>query len=1203
MLFARKIYLILILVTVLQAVTNPVLAQMEFVENNGQWDRSVDFRGDFKTGSFFLEKTGFGVVMHHADDLKEVAEQAHGHSIEKGQEIKPVTLRSYVYKMAFEGASPNMVPVAEKPLSSYNNYFIGNDPSRWAGNCKIFQSITYKNVYPQIDVRYYSDAGKLKYDFIVHPGANLTKIKMKYDGPTAVFVKNKELIIQTPVGEVKELYPYSYQYSDGKRSEVDCQYIVSNKTVSFQVKNYDPSKTLIIDPSIIFSSFTGSAPDNWGYTATPGPDGSLFAGGIVFSPPVGTNYPVSPGAYQTVFGGGPTEDTFPGYDIAIFKFSPNGANRLYATYLGGNGNEQPHSMIVDQQGNLVVAGRSFSLNYPVTVPRIGPGGNYDIVITKFNAAGSALIGSVRIGGTGDDGVNIRPKYRGQVGAEGLRRNYGDDARSEVILDANNNIILASCTQSANFPVAGTALNTNGGFGGGTQDGVILKFSPNLSNYIFGSYFGGSGLDACFVTSINPLNGDLYVAGGTSSSDLPGDKTGTITPNFQGGLADGFVTQIKADGSGIIKTTYLGTNGIDIVYGLKFDKAGFPYVMGTTTGVWPVLNAAFSNPGSRQFIGKLRPNLSAYVYSTVFGSGSSLPNISPIAFLVDRCENVYVSGWGGGINVTQGYSTGTTNGLPAVNALPGLPAPDGQDFYFFVMERNAQQQLFGSHFGQNRGTGDHVDGGTSRFDDNGVIYQAICANCGDGNNPQIFFPTTPGVWAPTNGSTSCNQAVVKIEMNFAGVAAGVQASISGVVNDTTACVPFTVNFRDTLGKGRLYYWNFGDGSPVVTTTNTSTSYTYTIPGRYRVMLIAEDLNTCNQRDTSYITIRAGNNEAALRLRALKDTPCTSLTYTFFNESTSSFGNFGPNSFVWNYGDGTANDTAGFTPPRRHTFPAPGNYVITLTLLDTAFCNAPLFIRDTLRINPLVEASFRTAALGCAPFEASFENTSLAGTDFIWDFGDGFTSTAINPTHTYNSPGVYNVRLIAIDTTTCNKVDTSGFFTITVRPVPTARFDWAPNPPESNRPTRFTNLSTGATRYEWTFGDGDSSTEENPVHQYNETGSFTATLIAYNEANCSDTFSLTVRTLIFPLLDVPNAFTPGKFGVNGFISVQGFGIGRMDWRIYNRWGQLVFQTNNRKDSWDGTFKAKLQPMDVYTYTLDVEFTDGKKLRKTGDITLLR
>jgi gliding motility-associated-like protein len=115
------------------------------------------------------------------------------------------------------------------------------------------------------------------------------------------------------------------------------------------------------------------------------------------------------------------------------------------------------------------------------------------------------------------------------------------------------------------------------------------------------------------------------------------------------------------------------------------------------------------------------------------------------------------------------------------------------------------------------------------------------------------------------------------------------------------------------------------------------------------------------------------------------------------------------------------------------------------------------------------------------------------------------------------------------------------------------------------------------------------------------------MAYNDADCVDTFAADVPIIVRPLLDVPNAFTPGRFSGgsynNGIVKVEGFGIGKMIWKIYNRWGHMVFSTTSLRQGWDGTFKGELQAMDVYTYTLDVEFTDGKKLRKTGDITLLR
>jgi gliding motility-associated-like protein len=1185
---------------------------MEFVQNKGQWDNNVIYRGDFNTGSFFMENNGFTVLLHKPEDVQRLTAITHGHdetnspmNLKAGTSNVPFIFHSFAYKVKFIGAAAHATQVPDKMLPTHNNYYYGNDRSKWATDCKVFHAVTYQEIYPNIDIRYYSDAGKLKYDFIIKPGGKVSDIALRYDGPTGLSVIDKQLVIATPVGDVKEMYPYTYQSGEKMRSTVNCRYIVSKNVVTFKVDEYNKNETLVIDPSVIFSTFTGSVADNWGYTATPGPDGSFYAGGIAF----GAKYPVSPGAYQQTFGGGTNEGGFGGYDVAIFKFTPNGANRAYATYLGGAGNEQPHSMIVDPQGNLVVAGRTTTVDFPNNIPG-NAGTGYDIFVTKFNSTGTNLIGSVKMGGKGDDGVNIAPKYpQSTPAARSLRRNYGDDARSEVILDAANNIYLVSSTQGTissgsyinNFPIVGSVFQST--FGGGLQDGVVIKFNSSLSSVLFSSYLGGSEDDACFVASISPTNGDLYVAGATASNDLPGDKTGVLQPAFIGGTADGFVTQIKSDGSAIVKTTYQGTPNVDLVYGLKFDRAGFPYIMGTTTGNWTVVNARFSHVfgsnNAKQFISKLKPDLSAYVYSTVFGTNISVPNISPIAFLVDRCENVYVSGWGGGINVQQGYTSGTTNGLPSVNPLAGIPPPDGKDFYFFVLEKDANSQLFGSHFGQNGGLGDHVDGGTSRFDDNGVIYQAICANCSQG----AVFPTTPGSWATSNGSTNCNQASIKIEMNFAGVGAGVQASINKVVNDTTGCIPLLVDFADTLRKGKKFYWNFGDGSPDVITTTTTTSHTYINVGNYLVRLIAEDSSTCNIRDTAFVNIRAGNNRAIPDFISAKIAPCESLTMQYTNTSTATIGSFGPKTFIWDYGDGSRRDTAAFAPARLHTYAAPGTYIVKLILYDTSFCNSPDSLVKTVRLNPLVKAMFETDPLGCVPYTAVFENTSLAGSDFLWDFGDGTTSTQASPTHLYANTGIYNVRLIATDTNTCNLVDTSAYFAITVVDKPTAQFSWQPNPPIENTPVQFTNQSLGALYYRWNFGDGDTSALENPSHQYDATGTYTAELIAYNEANCSDTFRLPVNVIVIPLVDVPNAFIPAQGGTNSIIKVEGFGIGKMAWKIYNRWGQLVFQSSNKSAGWNGYYKGKLQATDVYAYTLDVEFTDGKKLRKTGDITLLR
>jgi gliding motility-associated-like protein len=1181
---------------------------IEFIENKGQWDSHVKFKGDVSTGAFFIRSGGFTVLQHEQKGIQAVYEMLHGQN-SSGEPVSPtksILLRSHAYNVDFVGASPQMEVIPDKPIPTYNNYFIGNDPGKWGSNCRIFQAITLKNVYDNVDVRYYTNNGVLKYDIIVKPGADISKIALRYDGIEKLQVKNKELMVGTSIGELKESAPYTYK-SDGKQQkEVNCKYLVKNNIVRFEVKDYDPASTLVIDPTLIFCSFAGSIANNWGFTATYGPDGSAYGGGIVFD----NGFPFSTGAFQTTYQGGATGGFGTGFDIGLIKLSPDGSNRVYATYLGGSGgNEMPQSLIVDQQGELIVAGRSSSSDYPLkpATNKVGDGGGFDIIVTKFNAAGSGLVGSIRIGGTQDDGANISA-YGG--GANSLQQNYGDEARSEVNLDAAGNIYLASCTQSVADNLGNGGFPVQGGFqalNGGAQDGVVLKFSADLSTVLFSSYLGGNGNDAAYVVSIDPLNGNIYVGGGTESTNLPGSTAGTIGPannqNNNSPTIDGFVSIISSDGSTILKTTYLGTPGIDQVYGIQFDKNDFPYVMGQTTGAWPHVNAPYFATGGKQFIAKLQPDLSAYIYSTVFGTNAVSPNISPVAFLVDRCDNVYVSGWGGLGNTGQRYLSAGTTGLPVTpDAIKSNT--DGSDFYFFVLKKDAASQLYGSFFGQTGGSyPDHVDGGTSRFDKDGVIYQAVCGNCGGGTP----FPTTAGAWSETKPSTAyCNLALLKMAFNLAGVGAGVQSAINGVPRDTAGCVPLTVDFTDTVRNAQSYIWNFGDGSPAVPTTNFTISHIYNTTGTFQVSLIAIDSTTCNIRDTAYLDIRVGDLRATIDFAPVKLPPCDSFKYRFDNLSLAPpVRPFGPVSFIWDFGDDSPRVTTD-NSPAFHSYSGPGTYKVRLILVDTGYCNSPDSMTFILNVAANVQAQFTTPPTGCVPYNAVFTNTSLAGQTFEWDFGDGTTSTQTSPTHLYAVAGPYTIRLVANDPNTCNLTDTT-YFTINVADNPVADYSYAPNPPLENTPTTFTNLSSSdATLFKWNFGDGDTlqTTSRLPVqHQYNATGSFNACLTAFNAAGCSDTACQQVLTLIKTLVDVPNAFTPQSGDVNSVVLVRGFGIAKMKFIIWNRWGQKVFETDNRLQGWDGKVKGVIQPMDVYAYTLEVEFFDGAKTNKKGDITLIR
>ena len=246
---SKSVYSYFIITAATFFLASKSFSQIEFIENKGQWNSEVKFMSLAGSGSFYLQKNGFTVAQHDPSDVEAFKAKRHGElsvtDVKKGLGDR---VRSHAYTVNFINAQdPQIIP--DKAIPTINNYFIGNDKSKWATDCRIYKGVTYKNVYPGIDVRYYSDAGSnLKYDFIIHPGADVNKIAMKYTGANKISVRNKELVVSTTLGDNKELSPYTYQVIENKRQELDCRYVIDGDVVKFKVKNYSPDKTLIIDP-------------------------------------------------------------------------------------------------------------------------------------------------------------------------------------------------------------------------------------------------------------------------------------------------------------------------------------------------------------------------------------------------------------------------------------------------------------------------------------------------------------------------------------------------------------------------------------------------------------------------------------------------------------------------------------------------------------------------------------------------------------------------------------------------------------------------------------------------------------------------------------------------------------------------------------------------------------------------------------------
>jgi hypothetical protein len=771
----------------------PASHTLEFIENKGQWDSRSRYEAQLPGGRLFAEANGLTFSL-----LADGGPARRGHGA--GKAAPPPadsTVRGHALKLRFEGAAPAAV-TATAPTTEHRNYFLGSDAKRWAHDVRSFRELRYSELWPGVSARVYESADqRLEYDFVLAPGARPGAIALRHDGADGLRLDAAgNLLVRTSVGTITERAPQAWQAdAAGRRRPVACRYVLTGQTVRFALGNYDHSRVLTIDPVVVFSTYTGATADNWGFTATYDAQGNLYSGGIVFA----QGYPTSLGAYRTLFSGL--------FDIGVIKYNTGvtgSAARVWATYLGGIGADFPHSLVVNSLGELLILGSTGSNNYPITTGAVqssfrgGPitapfGYGYapynvptgsDLIITRLNATGTGLVGSTYLGGSGNDGLlPLDVNLSAFSATPQLAHNYGDPFRGDIQVDAADNVYIATHTTSTDFPMA---RGFNSTYRGGTSDGVVCKFNPGLTALTWGSYLGGSGSDGAFSIQIERTSGDVYVAGGTLSPNFP--TTAGAYRTTRPGDVDGFVTRIAANGTSVLRSTFVGTVEYDQAFFLQLGSDGGVYLLGQTMGQFPVTPGLYNTRNGTQFIQKFDANLGQSLLSMVFGSSNAanvgFVNIDPTAFLVDQCDRVYVCGWGGAENA-QGLPymdfNGTTVGLPTTLGATQT-ATDGSDFYLAQFSAGLTSLAYGTFYGDTtpNAEGEHVDGGTSRFDPRGIVYQAVCS-CFSTTG----FPIPPGAnyYSATNNSAvpgfnaACNNA--SFVLNF-------QPSIANAGSDQGVC---------------------------------------------------------------------------------------------------------------------------------------------------------------------------------------------------------------------------------------------------------------------------------------------------------------------------------------------------------------------------------------------------------------------------------
>lgn len=1290
------IFLLFVVGSLYAAETSPV----KFQENKGQWDAHIHYMAQIPAGRMYVEKGAFTYAFMHEGDIRRMHEMHHGQHSSATE--KDMQVRMHAYKIRMLGSNEDAVYTGAKQASDYVNYYLGNDSTRWASGVRQYAEVTGTAVYPKTDVKIYYNKGYMKYDFVLQPGGDPAMIQLAYEGPQKMYLKRGSLIIETSVNTIIEKKPVAFQKDGDDWKQVPCEYVLKKNVLSFRFPSgYNPKLPLIIDPMLVFSTYTGSTADNWGFTATYDSQGNLYAGGISFSP----GYPLTMGAYQITFGGGTV-------DVSITKFNDIGTSLLYSTYLGGSSAECPHSLVVDNNDQLIVFGTTGSTNFPttlgaydvtfnggnqVTIYTINYSNGSDIFVTKFNASGTALIGSTFVGGTSNDGLNT---------ASGLQFGYGDQFRGEVIVDNADNIYFASTTASANFPTTPGVFQSV--YGGGPQDAVVCKLNPMLTGMVFSTFLGGTAADAAYGIQLNSLN-IPYIAGGTASTNFP-VTPGTLHTTNQGGI-DGFLSRLNASGTALTASTYMGTPQYDQNFFVQLDLYDDVYVVGQTQGNYPITPGAYNNPNSGQYIHKLNPNLTTTIFSTTFGSSQGKVDISLNAFLVNNCDHIYVAGWGGFINVNYGgQPLSSTNGMVST---PGAhkPTTDGSDFYLMVLDSNAVQLLYATFFGGNGGPSwEHVDGGTSRFDKKGVVYHAVCGGCGGTSN----FPTTPGVWSNNNLNNNCNLAAFKFDMSQ------LKAGIANNLPPVICTPPGTVTFTNNSNGGNVFFWDFGDGN---TSTQTNPTHTYNDTGTYTIMLIAMDSLACVLEDTAYTSII---------VKGLPEADISASVSICPGDSTQLIAS-GGDTYKWIPASGLSNDTI----PNPWAKPdSTTEYMLVVSNLcgsDTAYVTVSVYTDNTTAIadtflcigqditlwatggvsyvwspvtylsnpnianplcTPLQTIQYTvtiTDADGCEwekevtiqvdtvlPKALALSDTTICRGDTIQLFASGG--------HVYKWYPNYQIDTLFNDTVSVNPLVSTTYYVIATNGCGSdttsvqvdvqwvdatvckdtavcignkaylyasggTMYEWKPAAGMSNptgaetdvsiyTPTHFAvkvsdslgcfdikhvyvdtlnsvvvSAGPGAVidyfEYYILKGSGNGTPVWQPptalscVNCFNPKASpevtteYILTVTDSNGCKNSDTVLVIVKGNLY----VPNSFTPDGDGINDIFYAFGVNLKDYKMQIFNRWGELIFESDALKKGWDGTYKGK--PCPVETYVWKVYYTDDANISKeaTGHVSLIK
>jgi hypothetical protein len=564
---------------------------LSFIANAGQADANVRF----------MVKAGKQTIFFTSQEIVFAAsEQAEGEDT-----------RSSVVRLRFAGANEEVKVEGEKPLPGVANFFLGNDPEKWRTDVPTYAAITYQNLYPGIGLIYSGKQGRLKSEFIVAAGADPTVITMDYGGASDMYVREDgALVLETPIGKLVEAPPVIYQMIDEERVTVEGGYhLLGEGEVVFILDDYVSTEPLIIDPTLVYSTYLGGSSREGGCGITVDDVGNVYLAGATISDDFPTETPL------------PQPSGSGHWNAFVAKLDASGTALVYCTYLGGSGGDYGRGIAVDAERNAYVIGETGSTDFPTKNPfQADPN---SIFVTKLDSNGSSLVYSTYLGGE--------------------KR----DLAGGLAVDSEGCAYIVGTTFSDAFPVRNAFQSERAG----DEDAFVVKLTESGSDLAYATYLGGQdynpylvvgAIDRAYAIAVDEW-GNAFVTGLTTSQDFPLENP--FQTECSSYRSEAFVTQLNASGSGLIYSTYLGGEGSEEGRSIAVDEAGCAYITGYTKSVdFPTQNPLQPDHAGGYydaFVAKLNASGSGLVYSTYLGGGADDEGHD---IVVDGSGNAYITGY-------------------------------------------------------------------------------------------------------------------------------------------------------------------------------------------------------------------------------------------------------------------------------------------------------------------------------------------------------------------------------------------------------------------------------------------------------------------------------------------------------------------------------------------------------------------------------